>query len=60
MTSWKACEAPSDAGAAGSLRRRLRPGAVAGVEAAAVKGVAGGGSSRGAHLTAAGRLRYAQ
>ena len=50
----------SDAGADGRVRRRLLLGAVVGVEAVAVKGVAGGGSSRGAHLTAAGRLRNAQ
>ena len=58
--SWRACDASADVRAVGRLRRVLLLGAVVGVEAVAVKGVAGGGSSRGAHLTAAGRLRNAQ
>ena len=53
--SWRPCDAPADVRAVGRLRRGLRPGALAGVEVVAVKGVAGGGSSRGVHLTAAGR-----
>lgn len=42
------------------LRFSLLLGAMASVKNCAVKGVAGGESSRGAHLTAAGRLRNAQ